>query len=207
MAWEGSRDGECGGHARGATRVSVWPRRRPAVPSHARRWLESDERVLTFATTPYGDLIVATQRGLWVADHGNAVAGPTAPDPGGRLLRWEFIVTAKWAGDVLTVTSAQEVEPSIMRRLPAISLSLPEPADLPRVVQQRVDRSVAVSRRRTLGTGSTALVVGRRVSGRDGLLWYAVFDRDSDASDPELRRAAAAVVQAAAGTTTPAEPD
>jgi len=163
--------------------------------------------VLTFATTPYGDLIVATQRGLWVADHGNAVAGPTAPDPGGRLLRWEFIVTAKWAGDVLTVTSAQEVEPSIMRRLPAISLSLPEPADLPRVVQQRVDRSVAVSRRRTLGTGSTALVVGRRVSGRDGLLWYAVFDRDSDADDLELRRAAAALVEAAAGSTTRAEPE
>ncbi len=207
MAWEGSRDGECGGHIRGAARVSVWPRRRPAVPSYARRWLESDERVLTFATTPYGDLIVATHRGLWVADHGNAVTGPTAPDPGGRLLGWEFIVTAKWADDVLTVTSAQEVAPSIMKRLPAISLLLPEPADLPRVVQQRVDRSVAVSRRRTLGTGSTALVVGRRVSGRDGLLWYAVFDRDSDADDLELRRAAAALVEAAARSTTRAEPE
>jgi len=173
------------------------------LPDHARAWLEPDERVLSFAATPYGDLVVATQRGLRIGDGRSASAGATGDQPAGQLLRWEFIVSAKWAGDVLTVTSAEQVAPQIMKRLPAARLALPEPADLPRVVRQRVDRSVAGSYRRALGAGSTLLLVGRRVSGRDGLLWYAVFDLDSDADDPQLRRKATAILEAAAAMSTP----
>ncbi len=113
-------------------------------------------------------------------------------------MAWEFVVTARWAGDVLTVTAAQEVAPRIMKRLPSVSFALPEPADLPRVVRQRVDRSVAASHRRALNSGSTVLLVGRRVSGRDGLLWYAVFDRDSDADDPQARREATKLLESVA---------
>ena len=197
VAWGGSRDGG------GVGRVSIWPRRRASLPDHARAWLEPDERVLSFAATPYGDLVVATQRGLRIGDGRSASAGATGDQPAGQLLRWEFIVSAKWAGDVLTVTSAEQVAPQIMKRLPAARLALPEPADLPRVVRQRVDRSVAGSYRRALGAGSTLLLVGRRVSGRDGLLWYAVFDLDSDADDPQLRRKATAILEAAAAMSTP----
>lgn len=177
--------------------MSIWPRRRPGLPANARAWLDPDERVLTFAATPYGDLIVATPRGLWMADHRSAPTGEANDEPAGRLLPWELIVTARWAGDALTVTTAEEVAPLIMRRMPSITLPLPEPADLPRVVRQRVDRSVAVSHRGALSAGTTVLLVGRRVSGQDGLLWYAVFDRDSDADDPQAREQATALVESA----------
>jgi hypothetical protein len=173
--------------------MSIWPRRRTALPAHARAWLEPDERVLTVATTPYGDPVVATPRGIWMAER------TTRPEePNGRLLAWEYIVTARWAGDVLTVTTAEEVTPGIMKRLPSVNFPLPEPADLPRVVRQRVDRSVAASHRRALSTANTVLLVGRRVSGRDGLLWYAVFDRESDADDPQARREAAKLLESVA---------
>lgn len=178
--------------------MSIWPRRRPALPGFARAWLGSDERVLTFASTPYGDLVVATPRGLWIADHRSASTRQAADEPQGRLLPWEFIVTARWADDALTVTTAEEVSSRVMKRLPSITLALPEPADLPRVVRQRVDRSVAVSHRRAISAGSTVLLVGRRISGEDGLLWYAVFDRDSDADDPLARRQATELLESAA---------
>jgi hypothetical protein len=123
------------------------------------------------------------------------------------LLTWEIIVTARWTGDVLMVTPSQEVAPQIMSRLPTIILPLPDPADLPRVVRQRVDRSVAVSHRRALSAQSTVLLVGRRVSGRDGLLWYAIFDQDSDAADPAACRQATALLECAAAAHAPANPD
>ncbi len=177
-----------------------------------RTWLAPDERVLTFATTAYGDLVLATPRGLWIEDHGikdhgAATAGAGPHEPAGQLISWEAIVTARWAGDVLTVTTVEEVSPQIMKRLPSISLSLPESADLPRVVRQRVDRSVAVSHRRAISPTATVLLVGRRVSGQDGLLWYAVFDRDSDADDPPARELATAMLKAAAATMSPPRPD
>ncbi len=200
--------------------MSIWPRRRPAVPAYARAWLSAEERVLTFACTPRGDLVVATPRGLWITDRG-AEGGVRAgggeidsePEmdsekgPAGRLLAWEYIVTAKWSGDALTVISAEEAAPQIMRRLPPLTLALPEPADLPRVVRQRIDRSVAVSHRRALSAGSSVLLVGRRVGGRSGLLWYAVFDRDSDADDPGACQEAEALLASAAASTSAPQPD
>lgn len=167
--------------------MSRWPRRQAALPAHVRGWLELDERVLTFVSTPSDDLVVATTRGLRIVEH---AAAAKHPGPPGRILAWEMIVSARWGGGALTVTAAEEVSPQLLIRLPPLTLALPEPGDLPRVVRQRVDRSVAVSRRRALGPQSTVVLVGRRVSGRDGLVWYAVFDRSSDAADPdELLRA------------------
>jgi len=187
--------------------VSIWPGRRAKLPAYARSWLAPDERVLTFATTAYGDLVLATPRGLWIEDRGAATAGAGPGGPAGQLHSWESIVTARWAGDVLTVTTAEEVAPQIMKRRPAISLPLPEPADLPRVVRQRIDRSVAASHRRAISPTATVLLVGRRVSGRDGLFWYAVFDRESDADDPRARELAISMLKAAAATMSPLRPD
>lgn len=166
--------------------MSIWPRRRPALPAFARAWLDPDERMLAFARTSYDELVVATTGGLWITEHGEP-----------RRLAWEHIVTARWNGNALTVTAAAEVAPQIMRRRPALVLPLPEPGDVPRAVRQRVDRSVAASHRRSLPGGSTVLLVARRVSGRDGLAWYAVFDRDADAADEGHRRQARAALEAA----------
>lgn len=189
--------------------VSIRPRRRPALPAYARAWLSPEERVLTFASTPGGDLVVATPRGLWITDHAAAAARTSSNGNGespaeqldGKLLTWESIVNAKWSENTLTVTSGAEAAPQIMRRLPPLSLALPEPADLPRVVQQRVERSVAVSHRRALSAGGSVLLVGRRVSGRDGLLWYAVFDCDADVDDQQAREDAAVMLESAAAAT------
>lgn len=175
--------------------------------------------MLTFASTPYGELVVATPKGLWIADHAaaGAAAGPADPPassagrrlltsadgPAGHRLPWEEIVTAKWAGDTLTVTTAVEVVPKIMKRQPPITLPLPEPADLPRVVRQRVDRSVAASYRRPLANAATVLLVARRVSGQDGLQWYAVFDRDSDADDPAAQKQALEMLESASAAMAP----
>jgi len=160
--------------------------------------------VLTFSSTPSGDLVIATPRGLWISD-----AAPRQPaaekevEPSGTLLPWESIVTAKWSADALTVVAAEEIEPQIMKRVPAIILRLRAPEDVPRVVRLRVDRSVVVSRRHAVGAGSTVLIVGRRISGQDGLRWYAVFDRDSDADDPDLRREATNLLMSTAAQSMP----
>ncbi len=210
--------------------MSIWPQRRPTVPAYARAWLDIGERVLTFGWTPYGDLVLASPRGLWVTDHQPVTTAATrttigygsgshADGPSGRRLLWEFIVSAKWSGDVLTLTAAEEVaaqktsgqaEPGhhlgrgkIMKRLAPITLPLRESGDLPRVVRQRVDRSVAISHRRPLSSGTTVLLVARRISGRDGLLWYAVFDRDSEADDPQARQQATALLESAAAAQAP----
>lgn len=184
--------------------MSIWPRTRPTVPGYARAWLDPEDRVLAFASTPSGDLVLASQRGLWVTERG---AGGTATDaePVGRKLAWEFVVTARWADDALTVISAEGVLPQIMRRLPPISWRLPDSGDLPRVVRQRVDRSIASSHRQSLGGTSTVLIVGRRVSGRDGLLWYAVFDREADIQDEQNIERARALLDAAAEATATSE--
>lgn len=198
----------------GTVAVSIWPRRRPALPAYARAWLSAEERVLTFASTPGGDLVAATPRGLWITDRRPAKADSAGDEiasgqeqPAGRLLSWESIVTAKWSGDALTLITAEEAAPQIMRRMPPLTLVLPEAADLPRVVRQRIDRSVAVSHRRPLSAGGSVLLVGRRVSGRNGVLWYAVFDSDSDVQDPQACREAAMLLESAAASSSAPEPD
>lgn len=195
--------------------MSIWPRRRPALPAYARAWLSPEERVLTFASTSGGDLVVATPRGLWITDRRQAPAATSddadgvsaAEHPAGTLLSWEFIVTAKWSGNSLSVVSAEQAAPQIMRRLPARTLALPEPADLPRVVRQRIERSVAASHRRPLRSGGSVLLVGRRVSGSNGLLWYAVFDREADVDDQHAREEAALMLESAAASTAGPEAD
>lgn len=182
------------------------------LPAYARAWLGAGERVLAFASTADA-IVVATPRGLWMADHRppahdlelapDSDPGGQSGDLAGRLLAWESIVTARWSADVLTVIPAAQVRPQILHRLPAVSFALPDSGDLPRVVRQRVDRSVAHSQRRALPTGSTVLLVARRVSGRDGLVWYAVFDADLDVENPQACRQALILLESVAARSAP----
>lgn len=197
--------------------MSIWSRR-TKVPAHTRSWLGPDERVLAFATTTHGDPLLATQRGIWMPD---PAARPTAGGPGsppdsqrssangenarsdgppGVLLGWERIVEATWREDLLTLTPAEEVEDGIWRRLRALAFPLAESGDLPRTVRVRMDRTVAESTRRSLGTGGSALVVARRVAGQDGLLRYVVFDREADLGDPAATAAAHRLLAAVRGS-------
>lgn len=179
--------------------MSIWPRR-TKVPAYTRSWLGPDERVLAFATTTHGDPLLATQRGIWMPDPAVASAEVGSDGPPGVLLGWERIVEATWREDLLTLTPAEEVEDGIWRRLRALAFPLAEAGDLPRTVRVRMDRTVAESTRRSLGTGGSALVVARRVAGQDGLLRYIVFDREADLGDPAATAAAHRLLAAVRGS-------
>ncbi len=60
---------------------------------------------------------------------------------------------------------------------------------------ERVERSIASTRHYRLPSGGGVRVVGRRVPGRDGVVWQQVFDPGVDRDDPAVRTAAAEMVQ------------
>jgi hypothetical protein len=149
-------------------------------PAEALAGLDRDERVTAWATTPSGDVAVATPRGLWLAE-GAA---------GRRRLAWNDIHKATWGDDVLTIVPGVEVEPGVVVDAPHLRLQLAEPRDLPAEVRSRVTRSVAYSTHHTLPGGGVR-IVARRVPGVDGLTWVLRFDEGTDRADPEVRQRAA----------------
>ncbi|MBA2415354.1 MAG: hypothetical protein H0V64_05610 [Geodermatophilaceae bacterium] len=150
-----------------------WPfPRREAPPASALAGLERDERVLAWATTG-GETMVATTLGLWWT--------------GGERIPWHLITHVVWSGSTLSVTSATEVEPSVLAAEPARSVRLTEPRTLPETVQQRFYGSRSHTARHRLPGGSGVIVVARRVPGQDGLTWYAVYDEPGQRHDPVVR--------------------
>jgi hypothetical protein len=120
--------------------------------------------------------VVATQFGLWL------------PEPDGpRRIRWHLVDKAVWRGGELTVIAAEDAGEGVLAELPARTVRLAEPRDLPPTVRIRVERSIAYTRHYRLAPAGGVRVVGRRVAGRDGLSWQLVFDADTDPDDPLLR--------------------
>lgn len=144
-------------------------RRYPKLPAERRpAGMEPDERVLAWAYVgpePGGPVAVATTRGLWL---------PERP-----RLGWHEIHKATWSGRELSVTPAEIAEQrdgySVLVDAPAIAYLLLEPAELPDHVRARVTRSVAYTSHHTLPAGGVR-VVGRRVTGIDGLSWAVRYD-------------------------------
>jgi hypothetical protein len=148
--------------------------RRP--PADALRPLDPGERVVSWATAEGGGTVVATQFGLWL------------PEPAGpRRIRWHLVDKAVWRGGELTVIAAEDAGEGVLAELPARTVRLAEPRDLPPTVRIRVERSIAYTRHYRLAPAGGVRVVGRRVAGRDGLSWQLVFDADTDPDDPLLR--------------------
>lgn len=151
-----------------------WPLRRgPVPPAEALERLDREERVLAWATTMDGSTVVATPLGLWW----------TAME----RLPWHLITHVSWSGTTLSVTSATEVEPSVLQNEPPRSVRLPEPGTLPETVEQRFYSSRSHSARHPLPGGSGVIIVARRVPGQDGLSWYAVYDEPARQHDPTAR--------------------
>ena len=143
-------------------------RRRPKLPADRRPALEPGERVLAWAATgetPAGPVIVATNRGLWLPDTGR--------------LGWHEIHKAAWSGHELRVTPAEVVREragyTVLADAPIRTFLLLAPGDLPEQVRTRVTRSVGYTSHHTLPDGGVR-VVGRRVSGADGLSWAVRYD-------------------------------
>jgi hypothetical protein len=164
----------------------VWFRK-PKLPASKTPPLETGERVV--AWTPQGpDAVVVTNRGLFI--------------PGRNRLRWHEIHKAVWRDGTLTVvpasTAVAEGEGySVVEDLPAVSVTLSLPGDVPKRVRERVTSSVAYTSHYPLPTGGAARVVARRVSGRDGLTWSVRFEGGVDHDDPAVREVTADLVAAA----------
>lgn len=139
--------------------------RQPRLPAGKRPALEPDERVLAWADAPDERVVVVTNKGLRL--------------PGEPLLGWHEVHKAAWSGRELHVTAADVAQErdgyTVVVDRPVVSYLLLEPREVPDQVRARVTRSVAYTSHHPLPGGGVR-IVGRRVSGVDGLRWTARYD-------------------------------
>ncbi|MFB9235974.1 hypothetical protein ACFFWC_10515 [Plantactinospora siamensis] len=173
-------------------------RRRPKLPADRRPALAADERVLAWAEVGEsggGDgVVVATNRGLWLPD--------VAERPG-----WHELHKAVWSGRELAVTPATGTAERdgylVVADAPVRTYLLLAPGDLPEQVRARLTRSVGYTVHHRLDRGGLR-VVGRRVSGVDGLTWTVRYDPGTPADDPAVVDRTGELVAAARAAATPA---
>ena len=143
-------------------------RRSPKLPPEMRPALEADERILAWAKVGEGQdqALVATNRGLWL--------------PGGRRLGWHEIHKAAWSGRELRITPAEVAHErngyTVLVDAPVVGFLVLEPGELPDQVRTRVTRSVAYTTHHPLPPHGGVRVVGRRISGVNGLSWSVRYD-------------------------------
>jgi hypothetical protein len=167
-------------------------RRKPKLPAALRPALEPEERVLTWAPVGENQALVATNRGLWL--------------PSGQRLGWQEIHKAAWSGRELRVTPAEVAEErgdyTVLVDGPVQAFLLLEPRDLPDQIRTRVTRSVAYTSHHPLTAGGVR-VVGRRVSGLNGLSWAVRYDANTPVTLDAVVELTDELVSAAKGATTP----
>jgi hypothetical protein len=165
-------------------------RRRPPVPAALKPPLEADERVLTWAAVSDEQILVATNRGLWLPD--------------GRRLGWHEIHKAAWSGRELRITPAEVAQEragyAVLVDGPVLAFLLLSPGELPDQVRTRVTRSVAYTAHQPLTTGGVR-VVGRRVSGQNGLSWAVRYDSGTPVDLPAVVQLTGELVAAAQAAT------
>jgi hypothetical protein len=151
--------------------------RRAQPPASATDLLEPDERLVSFADATGGAVVMATSQGLWW------------PLPEPRRVGWHLIDKAVWRDGVLSVIEADVVDDLLLVDRPPVALALDVPRDLPPTVRKRVQGTMI---RSELGAvpGGAARFVGRRVPGRDGVIWWARLEPGTP-DDPVVRDAVA----------------
>ena len=164
-------------------------RRRPKLPAALRPALEPEERVLAWAYVgePGEQVLVATNRGLW--------------QPGGERLGWHEIHKVAWSGRELLITPAEVAQErdgyTVQVDAPVRGFLLLEPGELPDQVRTRVTRSVAYTSHHPLPPNGGVRVVGRRVSGVDGLSWAVRYDSGTPVDSEQVIKVTNELVQAA----------
>ncbi len=145
--------------------------RRRRLPAEARRPLDANEHVVSWAACRDGGHLVATNHGLWLPERD-------------ERLGWHEIHKATWSGRVLSVLpgtlvtaagDAPEAPVDVVADAEPVDCALTEPGDLPQQVRTRVTRSVAYTAHHELPNGGVR-VVARRVPGRNGLSWAVRYD-------------------------------
>ena len=167
-------------------------RRRPKLPAALRPALDSDERVLAWAAAGEDQAVVATNRGVLLPDRGR--------------LGWHQIHKATWSGRELRITPAEvaveRARYTVQVDAPVLTYLLLDPGDLPDQVRTRVTRSVAYTAHHPLPVGGVR-VVGRRVSGADGLTWSVRYDTGTPVDAEPIVAATDELVGAAQDATAP----
>ena len=157
--------------------------RRKRPPVEVTQLLDGDERVVSFADTVDGAVVVATSRGLWW------------PVPSGpRRLGWHLIDKAVWRDGVLSVTEAEVVDELLLVEREPLALALEVPRNLPPTVRKRVQNSVVRSEIAAV-PGGAARFVARRVPGINGISWWARLQAGTPDS-PVVRAAVSARIAA-----------
>ena len=152
---------------------------RDAPPADVLAQLPRDERVVSWADTSDGQVVLATPSALWWPD-------PDAPRPIG----WQFIDKATWRERVLVVVEAELVDDLVLVDRAPVTAQLEVPRDLPPTVRKRVEANVVRSQVLPV-PGGTARFVTRRIPGVDGLGWWARLEPGTPDTD-EVRSAIAA---------------
>ncbi|MEV4344023.1 hypothetical protein AB0J83_06050 [Actinoplanes sp. NPDC049596] len=173
-------------------------RRRPSLPSALKPPLAPEERVVAWAATADEQAVVATNLGLWL---------PSAPS----RLGWHEIHKAAWSGRELRVTPAEVAEEregyTVMVDGPVQTFLLLDPGQVPDQVRMRVSKSVAYTNHHPVQVSTNrpekpflvggVRIVGRRVSGRDGLSWAVRYDSGTPVSHTTVIEVTDTLVSAA----------
>jgi len=120
--------------------------------------LDKNERVVSWADTADGEVVAATQTGLWW--------------PGPRRILWQHIDKAIWHDGALTIIEADVVDDLLLVDRAPVTARLTTPRDLPPTVRRRVEANIARTELVSV-PGGTVRFVARRRPGRDGLTWWA----------------------------------
>lgn len=153
--------------------------RREKPPAAIVGQLDTDERVLSWADTPNGGAVVATNRGLW---------WPFDDAP--RRMPWEQIDKVVWRDGWLMAIEADVFEDQLLVERAPVRVQLSVPRDLPPVVRKRIESNVVKSEVLRVGGGAVRFVARKR-PGQDGLVWWARLEPGTRATD-EVRSAIAA---------------
>ncbi len=135
--------------------------RRERPPADLVAQLEADDRVLSWADTEDGNVVVASRYGVWWP----------APD-GLRQIPWQHIDKAVWREGVITVIEADVVDDCLLVDRAPVSAVLTRPRDLPPTVRKRVEANIVRSELLTVN-GGVVRFVARRRPGHDGVTWWA----------------------------------
>jgi hypothetical protein len=135
--------------------------------------------------------VVATNRGLWLPERGR--------------LGWHEIHKAAWSGRELRVTPAEVAHDrdgyAVLVDAPVVAVLLLDPGEVPDQVRSRVTRSVAYTAHYPLPVGGVR-VVGRRVSGVNGLSWAVRYDAGTPVDLEQVAKVTDELVSGARDATT-----
>lgn len=116
--------------------------------------LDPEERVLADARTRGGEVVLATDLGLWVGD---------------RRVPWHLVSKATWANGALTLVeatvSARHGAVVVLADAAPVRLPLPDPGRVPETVHRRVTAVITTRQHHDLPSGGAWFVQRRTPDG------------------------------------------